>query len=408
MRPVDEGELHQFSRAVEAAFGYQPPEEEIELWVRHVDPARTLAVFDAGEIVGNAAAWSIELTLPGLVTVPVAGVTAVGVQPTHRRQGLLTRMMTRQLDDCLAWNEPIAVLTASEAVIYGRFGYGWATSLSDVVVACDRSAFAKGLGGTEVGGRLRRIDKETMLKTGPVVHERVRRSTHGDVSMAPVFWDLIAADFDHRREGYGPLFYVVHESDAGDPDGFVSYRYKENWEACNPAHEVGVYDLFAETPEVEAALFRYVADLDLVARVRFGNRPVEDHLRRRLADPRRYEVHSVADHVWVRLVDVAAALPLRRYTTDGSVVVQVHDRFRPANEGTYLLEGGPEGAICARTNEAPDVEVLVDALGAAFLGGVSFASLAEAGRVVERKAGGLRRADAMFLTDTPPYCRSGF
>lgn len=411
MRPVTEDEVPAFVAAVESAFGIVPGEEEAALWVRATDPQRTLAVFDSGEIVGNASSYSMDLTLPGGCAVPVAGVTAVGVQPTHRRQGLLTRMMERQLDDAAGRSEPIAILTASESIIYGRFGYGWATSVAEVEVDCNHGAFAASplaSGSGSAGGRMRRIDKETAVKLAPVLHQRVRRRTHGDVSVPAVLWEFMAADFDHHRDGATALFYAVHESELGEPDGFVAYRYKEKWEHGNPASTAVVWDLFGDTPEVEAALFRYLLDLDLVGRVRFGNRPVDDHLRHRLANPRRYAVNGLTDHLWVRLVDVATALPLRRYTADGSVVLRVHDRFRPQNEGTYLLEGGPDGAICAHTQEAPDVELSVDALGAAFLGGVSFASLATAGRAVERRAGGLRRADAMFLTDVPPYCRSGF
>ena len=406
MRPVTEDERPDFARSVEAAFGHVSPEEEVDLWARATDPARTLAVFDAGEIVANAAAWAMELTLPGLVSIPVAGVTAVGVAPTHRRQGLLTRMMAKQLDDCLEWNEPVAILTASESIIYGRFGYGWATSLASAEIECDRSAFKSPV---RAEGRMRRIDKEAAVKIAPVVHDRVRRRTPGDVSVVQVMWDLMAADFEHHRDGASAKFYAVHESPSGEPDGFLAYRYKHKWEHGNPKDTAVVWDLFGATPEVEAALFRYVLDLDLVTKVRFENRPVEDHLRRRLADPRRYAVADLADHVWVRLVDVAAALSLRRYTTDGSVVIEVRDEFRPQNNGRYILEGGPDGAICAPTTQhEADIAVPVDSLGAAYLGGVSFAALAAAGRADEVHPGGLRRADALFLSDVPPYCRSGF
>ena len=405
MRPVTEDEVRAFSHSVEANFGDVPPEEELDVWCRGTDPARTLAVFDAGEIVANAGAWSMELTLPGLVSIPVAGVTAVGVMPTHRRQGLLTRMMARQLDDCLEWNEPVAILTASESIIYGRYGYGWATSLAGVEVSTAHGQFAV---PATAPGRMRRIDTDAAAKIAPTLHERVRRQTVGDVSMAPVFWELMTKDFDRHRDGASALFYAVHESADGEPDGFVAYRYKAHWEGGNPASTVVVPELYAESPEVEAAIFRYLLDLDLVATIKFHNRPVQDHLQWRLANARRYRITGIGDHVWVRLVDVPAALALRRYTTDGSVVFRVHDRFRPQNEGTYLLEGGPDGAICTRTKEEPDVEVPVDSLGAAYLGGVSFARLAEAGRATERKAGGLRRADAMFVTDVAPYCRSGF
>ena len=407
MRPVTEDELNAFVLAVEAAFGETGTEEQTAAWVKATDPARTLAVFDAGEIVANAGSWQMEMTVPGLVSIPVAGVTAVGVFPTHRRQGLLNRMMDRLLDDCLERNEAVAILTASESIIYGRYGYGWATTLCESEVSTAHGAF---VAPPQTGGRMRRVDKETVLKVLPGLHERIRRQTNGDISIPIEFFEMLTADFESRRNGFGPMFYAVHEPESGgELDGFVAYRYKHEWPHGNPQSVVGAPEFLATDPEVEAAMFRYLLDLDLVAKVRFENRLLDDHLRRRLANPRQFTIQSAWDHLWVRLIDVAAALPLRRYSVDGSVVIKVHDAFRPQNEGVYTLEGGPEGALCMRgASEGPDIELSIDALGAAYLGGVSFASLAQAGRCEERRAGGLRRADAMFVTELPPYCRSGF
>lgn len=410
MRPVTEDELGAFTKAVEAAFGESGEEELLAVWSKATDPARTLAVFDAGEIVANAGSWQMDLTAPGLVSIPVAGVTAVGVFPTHRRQGLLNRMMERLLDDCLERNEAVAILTASESIIYGRYGFGWATTLCETEVDTAHGAFVS---EPRAGGRMRRVDKEAVLKVVPGLHERIRRQTNGDISLPPEFWELVVGDFESRRHGFGPLFYAVHESESGETDGFVAYRYKHEWPHGNPQSIVAAPEFIATSPEVEAAMFRYLLDLDLVAKVRFENRQVDDHLRRRLANARQYTINSAWDHLWVRLVDVAAALASRRYSVDGTVVIAVHDRFRPQNDGVYTLEGGPEGALCMKgasdtVGAEPDIEVSVDALGAAFLGGVSFAALAQAGRCEERRPGGLRRADAMFLTELPPYCRSGF
>jgi predicted acetyltransferase len=407
MRPVTEDELNAFVLAVEAAFGEVGTEEQTAAWVKATDPTRTLAVFDAGEIVANAGSWQMEMTVPGLVSIPVAGVTAVGVFPTHRRQGLLNRMMDRLLDDCLERNEAVAILTASESIIYGRYGYGWATTLCESEVNAAHGAFVT---PPQTGGRMRRIDKEAVLKVLPGLRERIRRQTSGDISIPYEFFEMLTADFESRRNGFGPMFYAVHEPDSGgEPDGFVAYRYKHEWPHGNPQSVVAAPEFLATDPEVEAAMFRYLLDLDLVAKVRFENRLLDDHLRRRLANPRQFTIQSAWDHLWVRLIDVAAALPLRRYSVDGTVVIKVHDAFRPQNEGVYTLEGGPDGALCMRgASEAPDIEVSVDVLGAAYLGGVSFASLAQAGRCEERRAGGLRRADAMFGTELPPYCRSGF
>jgi predicted acetyltransferase len=347
----------------------------------------------------------MEQTLPGLTSIPVAGVTAVGVASTHRRRGLLTRLMDRQLDDVAARGESVALLTASESVIYGRFGYGWATSHAQAAIETDHSRFAVPLADT---GRIRRIDAETAVKVLPALHERIRRLQPGDIWREPVFWEIVAADFEHSRDDAGPQFWAVHESESGEPDGFTRYRFKSHSEHGLPESTLLVTDLMAVSPDVEAALCRYVLDIDLVRHCRFFFRPADDPFRRRLADPRRYRVEGVFDHVWARLLDIPAALSARRYTSDGEVVIEVHDAFRPANTGRYLLEGSPEGAMCMHTRDEADIAVGVEALGAAFLGGVSLASLAAAGQVEERKAGGIRRADALFLSATAPFCRTGF
>jgi predicted acetyltransferase len=404
MRPPTQDEVPAFNRAIGAGFGETISDEEMALWGKVIEPSRYLAVYDAGEMVATSGAWQIEQTLPGLVSVPVAGVTAVTVAATHRRQGLLTRMMARMLDDASAAGESIAILTASESVIYGRFGYGWASTIVEAEVPCDRSGFA---GPVQAGGRMRRVDKDAVMKVVPALHEQVRRQTVGDISGPSGFYDRLTADFESNRDGAGSLFYALHESDAGEPDGFVAYRYKHDWEHGVSKTVARVPEFLGASPEVEAAVFRYLLDLDLVARVRL-ERPVDDHLRRRMADPRRYEVHGMGDHVWVRLVDVADALATRRYTVEGEVVIEVVDAFRPQNDGRYLLQGGPDGATCTPTTNEPDMVVPVDTLGAAFLGGASFVALAAAGQAAEGRAGGLVRADAMFRTGTAPFCRHGF
>lgn len=404
MRPPRQDEVSAFNKAIGAGFGETSSDEEEALWDKATDPTRYLAVYDAGEIVATSGAWQIEQTLPGLVSVPVAGITAVTVAATHRRQGLLTRMMVRMLDDASALGESIAILTASESIIYGRFGYGWASSIVEAQIPCDRSGFAA---PAQAGGRMRRVDKDAVMKVAPALHERVRRQTVGDISGPPEHYERLTADFESNRGGAGSLFYALHESDAGEPDGFVAYRYKHDYQHGISKTMARVPEFVGASPEVEAALLRYLLDLDLVARVRL-ERPVDDHLRRRLADPRRYEVHGMGDHVWVRLVDVADALAARRYTVEGEVVIEVADAFRPQNDGRYRLQGGPDGASCARTTDEPDIVVPVDTLGAAFLGGVSFVGLAAAGRAAEGRAGGLVRADAMFRIGVPPFCRHGF
>jgi predicted acetyltransferase len=402
MRPLAPEEMKAFARAVDAHFGESHGDDEGPGWCEYLDPARCLVVWDAGEIVGNSGAWALEQTMPGGQAVAVAGITVVGVSATHRRQGLLNRMMAGLLDDAVERGEPIAILTASESIIYGRYGFGWATSLVGAEVARDHSAF---IAPVEVSGRIRRIDKDAMLKTVPALHDRVRRARLGDITIPGGHWDRLAADRPAWRNGGSELFYVVHESEAGEPDGFAAYRYKHDWPNGVPGGTAHVAELFGESPEVEVVLFRYLADLDLIATVNLHERPVDDHLRLRLADPRRYIARGTSDHVWVRLVDVAAGLGQRAYAGDGSVVIEVSDRFRPQNDGRYRVGNG----VCGRDDSAePDLALPVESLGAAFLGGRTFSALARAGRAAEVKAGGLARADALFATGVEPFCDHGF
>jgi predicted acetyltransferase len=401
MRPPTADEMKAFAKACDDNFGETHEADDLPRWAEYVDPDRCLAVWDADEIVANSGAWALEQTMPGGTAVPVAGITIVGVSPTHRRQGLLNRMMARLLDDAVARGEPIAILTASESIIYGRYGFGWATSTAAAEVDCDHGAFVH---PAQAGGRIRRVDGDAVRKTGPALFDRVRRGRVGDITPPAGHWDRLVADPPAWRNGASAAFFVVHESEAGEPDGFASYRYKHDWPHGLPNGTAHVGELFGTSAEVEAALFRYLLDLDLVATLTLGERPVEDHLRRRLADPRRYRIKGAGDHVWVRLADVAAALPQRAYRGDGSVVIEVADRFRPANDGRYEVSA----AGCGPTAAPAEVAVPVDSLGAAFLGGVTFSALAQAGRAAELVPGGLAKADALFAEPVQPFCDHGF
>src|SRR5207249_11070982 len=217
IRPVTADEFPSYSRACEAAFGEIPTDEDTEDWRRQTELDRTLAAFDGGEVVATAGAFSLELTLPGLACVPAAGVTAVSVRTTHRRRGILRRLMTRQLDDVAARGESIAILTASESIIYGRFGYGPASQLNGITIDKDRSAYASPPADS---GRLRAVDLQTAAKVLPEVHDRARRRQPGDVSRTGTWWDVTLADRESRRGGRSGLFCVVHEDGAGQADGY--------------------------------------------------------------------------------------------------------------------------------------------------------------------------------------------
>jgi predicted acetyltransferase len=408
LRPIEADEFPAFSRAVEAAFGHQPTEQELELWRSVTEFDRTLAVFDDGRIVGTAGAFTMDLTLPGRRQIPVAGVTAVSVATSHRRRGLLSSMMTRQLDDVAARAEPVAVLTASESVIYGRFGYGLATSFLTIRVARPHGGFALPLADA---GQCRRVEVDEAGIVLPAIFDAYRVQQLGEVSRNDTHWHHRLSDLEPWREGASAYFHIVHDDEEGRPDGYLTYRVRDNWSSAHlPNSVIEIHELVAATSAARQALWRFALSIDLAAAVTAINLPVDDPIRWELADPRRLEVTALADHLWARLLDVPAALAARDYPTAGHLVIEVTDRFRPGGraDGRFELDAGPGGADCRPTDAPADLALAVEDLGALFLGGVRATTLAEAGRVHELQPGALDRADALFVTSRMPFCTTHF
>jgi predicted acetyltransferase len=404
LRPVSTAEFVAFKRATAVAFGNVASDDDAQLWDAGIELDRTLAAFDGDAIVATAAALSFELTVPGGALVPTAGVTMVGVHPTHRRRGLLVRMMEEQLADVAARGEPLAVLTASESAIYGRFGYGLATFSTFWTLRTEGTTFAS---PPAVDGGFRLIEPAEAATVVPPLYDTARRRHVGEVTRHPVWFERVFGD---RPGGKGPrrAFTAVHESRAGEPDGFARYRIREDWSGGIAAHTLEVLDLYALDDEVEAALWQFLVDIDLVANVKAFGRPVDEPIRWRLADPRRMQITEVTDHLWVRIVDPAAALAARRYGSSDRLVIHLRDTFLPASDGRWQLEGSPDGAEAHPTRAEPDLAMSASELGSLYLGGVSARTLARAGRVTELVPGAISRADAFFATTPAPWCRTDF
>jgi predicted acetyltransferase len=402
LRPIATEEFEAFARATEQAFGAQANPEEVAEWRRVFEPGRFFAAIDAGEIVGTAGQFTMVLTVPG-AEVAMAGVTAVGVSPTHRRRGLLTSLMRRLTEDSRERDETVAALWASEGSIYQRFGYGLATFAGWAEIDRDRTAFARPF---QPRGTVRLIDKEAALEAFPPLHERVRRHQPGMIARTRPWWEHIWADLESWRDGASALFFGLYETTEG-PEGYVTYRIKQDWQQGTPNNRVRMRELVATSSDAQAALWRYCFDIDLVTRIEMWPRPVDDPVLYLLAEPRRWNLR-LGDGLWVRLVDVPAALAGRRYRRPGRLAFEVRDSFCPWNEGRYELEGGPDGAACEPTDREPELIVSAADLGAAYLGGASFTTLSRAGRVVELTDGSLERASAMFGWDPLPYCSQLF
>jgi predicted acetyltransferase len=407
LRPVVEEEYLDFVARGDAAFGLRKDEDELRRRLEDFEADRSLAVFVDGEMVATAYAHSLELTLPGPLTTAVAGVASVGVLSTHRRRGLLTRMMRRQLDDVRAAGEPLAALTASEGLIYGRFGYGPAVFRARYRIERSRARLLK----APDGGGVALVDSATASRTFPAVFDEARRLRPGDVSRRAAWWDELLADNERASDGTGALFFVVRHDAQGLVDGYCSYRIPRGEGPARPEPgTVEVRELCALGPDSAAALWSYVCDIDLTERIEAGGRPVDEPLRWLLADPRALVLTYLSDHLWLRLVDVGDALARRRYAAEGCLVMDVTDRFCPWNEGRWRLHGDAQGAEVTKEppGEAADLSLDVADLASAYLGGVSFGDLARGRRVVEHSPGALRRADALFVTDAAPFCASEF
>jgi predicted acetyltransferase len=403
IRPVDDGELERWHSTENAVFGNPTGSPERLASERTVLPVdRTVAAFDGDAIVGTAGAYPFEMTMPGGATLPVGGVTAVTVVPTHRRRGVLRQMMAFQLDDIAARDEPMAVLNASESGIYGRFGYGIAQLFQEYSINPLRSAFREPV--AERLRPMRMISKSEARDVLPAIYERCRRNRPGMLSQSDEWWGCVLGEPLQWKGGGDDLYVVVADEDGDTGPGYVIYRITPAMTGGN--WTLRVFDLEATDPVVEAQLWRLVLDVDLVGTVEAEYRPLDCNLRWLFAEPRQVRVPRVSDFLWIRLLDIERSLSTREYTVDDELVVAVHDPFRPANDGTYAVRGGK--AVCERVDATPDLEVGVDSLGAFCLGQTKPSAYLATGRITELTPGAAARADALFSWPVAPNCVTRF
>jgi predicted acetyltransferase len=402
VRTITDDEFGDFINVVHTAF-LAPPSSPEDIAARRAafDLDRCLGAFDRnGRLCGAARAFPTELTVPG-GTVAAGAVSGVGVLPTHRRQGHLSRMMRTQLDDIAARGEPVATLVAAEYPIYGRYGYGLA------VEACELhldAAQAQWLADPE--GSVDLVDNDTFAKVVIDVYDRGRHAFPGHISYESLRWEVFAGvrtwpdgDDEARRKAAKVVWFDAE----GEPQAATAYSVDDRWEHNRPAGTLSAGVLVATSGRAEIELVRFLSSVDWVAEVRVGLRPLDNPVPLALADARMGALVNRSDHLWVRILDVPAALTARRYATVGSLVLDVVDPLGHA-AGRFALEAGPEGATCTATDADPDVVVPVSALGAAYLGGTGWGRLAALGWVDERRHGATDRAAAMFGSPRAPWC----
>ena len=390
VRQASEDEILQGIAPVSHYFGSYPTKETAARFSRVLRPERMHVAEEDGAIVGGASAFDFQLTVPGAI-VPAAGVTIVGVFPTHRRKGVLTDLMRAQLEDVRERGEPLAVLWASEATIYGRFGYGMAALCGEIEIERIYGSFRR---QPEHGGTFRLVEHDEALEAIPPVYARVAAETPGMFARTREWWEArVLHDPVDRRDGAGEMAHVLLERD-GEAIGYALYRLKMDWADGSSTGQVHALEAMGVSPEATAGIWRHLLDIDWMERLHAWLLPMDHPLFLLLEHPRRMRFR-VGDSLWARLVDVGAALAAR--SLEGDVVLEVTDAFCPWNDGRYALDG-------SRATADADLRLDVSDLASVYLDGFTFAQLLRAGRVEEIADGAIARADAAFRTGRAPWC----
>jgi predicted acetyltransferase len=384
-----EADWPDFSRLLATAF-HEVMEDEVRDREKLVyQPERCLVARRDGQIVGTAGIVTRQLAVPGAV-VPTGHVTFVAVAATARRQGVLTRFMRQQFADMRAAGEPIAILWASEGRIYQRFGYGQAVrklALSidtrEVRITADAS-----------GGRLRDGSTADFRDAIAKVYDQLYPARPGWSERRPRDWDYRLGDPPSSRHGSTELRVLLHETEAG-PDGYALWSGHEDWSTSGPNGTVNIREIAATAPAAYAALWNHLLSMDLTRSTNWYIAGVHDPLPYMVNEPRRLGA-TAGDAIWLRVLDVPAALAARRYTAPVDIVLDVLDGVISENNGRFRLSGSPDTASCRPTTEPADLSCTVGALGAAYLGGAPLSTLADAGLVRELHPGALAVASSAF------------
>ena len=392
-------ELRDALNAISHYFGQENQLEQAERFAQLIEVERMHAAFDGDRIVGGAGAFTYRMSVPGGGLVPAAGVTVVGVLPTHRRRGALSAMMRAQLEDCRARGDLVAYLWASESTIYGRFGYGLASRIGAMRLGRDRSGFAQPF---EQRGTVRLVGLEEAARTFPALYDEVTAQRPGMFHRSKEWWETRKLfDNPDRRQG-GPLNRALLELD-GRPAGYALYRVQQDWQNGFSKGAVTIAEVVAPTADATRELWRWLLDFDWTSEFTADLLPLDHPLFLLLAEPRRMQF-TLNDGVWVRLVDVPGALAARTYAAAEPVVLELADELLPENGGRWQVSvDGVE-----RTQAPADLRLDVAQLGSVYLGGFDFGALARARRIEELKPAAAARADELFRTAVEPWCAEIF
>lgn len=398
-RPFTAEELPSALALLGWAFGDDFGDDDVAAERTVHEPARSQAAFEGGTIVGSLGSYSHRLSVPG-GEVPMAGTTWVSVAPTHRRQGILRELMSRHLQEVREQGEPLAGLWASEAAIYGRFGYGMATE--QLVLTVNPRGVRWEATAPPAPDRVRIVPLDEAPDVLAPIYQRCRERRGGMHARSRSWWGFqVLSDRKAAMNGMSYKRVAVAEVD-GEDVAYAVYGAKEKWGDDGPAGELALTEMVGVDPQAEAGMWRYLLGHDLIGTVKAWRRPVDDPLPLLVTDSRRV-LRSVSDALYLRVIDVPAALRGRSWSDSAGVTIEVVDEIFDHNDGTWRVEVAPEGVSVESTDDAPDLRMPVRALGSLYLGGVSVARLAAAGLVEVTNPAAVAPFDAALRPAEAPW-----
>ncbi|MEW1562951.1 GNAT family N-acetyltransferase [Streptomyces sp. NPDC093509] len=407
VRPLAPPDIPDWLRALNTGF-LRPPavsKEETEARGAGLVLPRTLGAYDGDRCVATFRSFPQELTVVGGATVPADAISSVTVSPTHRRRGLLTRMMEADLAAARERGDVVATLIAAEYPIYGRYGFGPVTTTAEWTIDVARTGLDPRWAGPDDGGRVDLVDADDVRRDGPGLHDRFRRDRPGAINRDDRWWQINTGVLRLGGDPWKEPFYAAYRSASGEIEGLVSYESDDHWDDSNqPQNTATVNWLLAVTPAAERALWRYLCSIDWITRVKTGRRAPDDLVPHFLPDPRAARITTQSDWLWVRILDVVRALEARTYGAAGTLVLEVTDESGPAGGRYRLHVAADRTATCAPTTENAQLAVPVADLATLWLGDDSAERLVALGRVRERQEGAASVADALLRTSRRPWC----
>lgn len=397
VRFLSEAERPEFQRSIVRAFGSDyEPDPELDVRFAASFPTRTsIAAFDADQMVGTFSSFDFDLRVPG-GSVAMAATTVVSVLPTHRRRGLLSRMMNLHLQQAIDRGQPLAGLWATEYGIYSRFGYGPASEWREVGFDARKTSIAP-----EPGVALKLVETDEARTIVPAIFDAATIDRPGTYARPDWYWEhRVFMDHKEFREGQSKQRWVIASLD-GQPVGYLRYRTKLNWENVGPEGKISVIEMVTDNDVARRALWHYVSTVDLFPHVTYWNAPSDDVLPWILSDPRQLS-HLISEALWVRILDVPAALEARSYRADGSIVLAVEDRFLPDRSASYRMTVKNGTAQVEPTSDAPEVSLTVEHLGTLYLGTHRAEMLARADRI-SGSAESVALLDQLFAWPVPAW-----